>query len=136
VKNLWLIDADVLIEGERGNPAFIAWLASAEGRFATADIIRGQFLLGVHAVKDAAKKNRGLKFYSERIAALSSLANQPEDYERAAMLAGEAWKNSLGTPDLMDALVAAIALRTGSTVATRNLKDFKAMGCPCENPLA
>jgi predicted nucleic acid-binding protein len=135
VKKSWLIDTDVLIEGERGNPAFLAWLAAAEQRFATADIVRGQFLVGVHAVKDVAKKNRGLKFYSERIAALSSLSNQPEDYERAAMLVGEACKNSSGAPDLADGLLAAIALRTGAIVATRNVKDFKAMGCPCKNPL-
>jgi predicted nucleic acid-binding protein len=126
----------VLIEGERENPAFQAWLASANGKFATADVVRGQFLIGVHAVKDVAKKNRGLKFYAERIARLSSFSNQPEDYERAAILAGEAWKNGAGTPDLADGLLAAIALRTGAMVATRNLKDFKAMGCPCENPLA
>ncbi len=135
MRSSWLIDADVLIEGERQNPAFDAWRKSA-GDFATADIVRGQFLLGVHSVKDAAKRERGLEFYAERVATLSSLPNQPEDYERAAALAGEAWRNGRGGPDLMDALLAAIALCTGATVATRNVKDFKAMGCPCQNPLS
>ncbi len=102
---------------------------------ATADIVRGQFLIGVHMVKDPAKRNRGAKFYSESIAPLPSIANEPEDYEQAARLAGEAWRNNAGSPDLLDGLLAAIALRTGAVVATRNEKDFKAMGCPCANPL-
>jgi hypothetical protein len=28
-----------------------------------------------------------------------------------------------------------IALRKGAKVATKNTKDFRAMNCPCENPL-
>jgi predicted nucleic acid-binding protein len=73
-----------------------------------------------------------LKFYDDVISELSCLSNQPEDFEQAARLVGEA---SQGSPKLMDGLLAAIALRTGATVATRNLKDFKGMGCPCVNPL-
>lgn len=49
----WLIDSDILIEGERGNPLFEAWSRS-EAEFATADVIRTEFLLGVHAVADSA----------------------------------------------------------------------------------
>lgn len=130
----WIIDTDVLIEGERGNLAFDAW-RNSEGGFGTTDIARGQFLVGVHSVKDAAKKNRGLKFYADRIAPIPSFSNQASDFEQAARMAGEAWAQGRGKPDLMDALIAAVAIRTGATVATRNLKDFAAMGCPCENPL-
>lgn len=135
MKKSWLIDADVFIEGERENPLFFAWTSAARDEFATADIVRGQFLVGIHSVKDPAKKNRGLKFYAEKISIVNSISSQPEDYERAAILVGEAWRSGKGAPDLMDGLVAAIALRTDATVATRNVKDFKAMGCPCENPL-
>jgi predicted nucleic acid-binding protein len=134
VKKSWIIDTDVLIEGERDNPAFAAWQNSL-AEFATTDIVRGQFLVGVHSVKDLVKKNRGLKFYSEQIVVLNSFSNSSQDFERAAELVGDAWRSGKGAPDLMDGLVAAIAFRTGATVATRNVKDFKAMGCPCENPL-
>jgi predicted nucleic acid-binding protein len=48
----WLIDSDILIEGERENPAFVPWLA-LQAEVATADIIRAEFLIGVHAVSDA-----------------------------------------------------------------------------------
>jgi len=130
----WLIDTDVFIEGERGNPAFVPWLESVQ-RVATADIVRGEFLLGVHAVPDAAKRQRGLEFFNERIAALPSFASDPADYVSAAALAGQARRNGKGKPSLADGLLAVIALRTAASVATRNLTDFQAMGCPCANPL-
>jgi len=130
----WLIDTDIFIEGERGNPAFKPWLEQA-GEVATADIIRGEFLLGVHAVADAALRQRGTQFYADRIAHVSSLASEPADYAKAANLAGEARRLGKGKPGLVDGLIAALALRTGAKVASRNVTDFKAMGCPCENPL-
>ena len=130
----WLIDTDIFIEGERGNPSFIPWLEQIDG-VATADVVRGEFLLGVHAVADAALRHRGAQFYAARIAHLPSLASEAADYPKAAMLAGEARRLGKGKPGLVDGLLAAIALRMGAKVATRNLTDFNAMGCQCENPL-
>jgi predicted nucleic acid-binding protein len=129
----WLINTDVFIEGERGDPEFISWLETAD-EVATADIVRAEFLIGVHAVPNAALRQRGSQFYSDRIALLPSFASEPLDYAKAAALAGEARRGGKGKPSLVDGLLAAIALRTGAKVATRNLTDFKAMGCPCENP--
>lgn len=130
----WLIDTDVFIEGERGNPAFIRWLRQADS-VATADVVRGEFLLGVHAVSDAKLRERGAQFYGDRIAHLPSLSSEPEDYAKAATLAGEARRSGKGKPGLVDGLLAVLALRTGATIASRDLTDFKAMGCACENPL-
>ena len=130
----WLIDTDILIEGERGNPSFKPWLDQV-GEVATGDIVRGEFLLGVHTVSDAALRQRGTQFYADRIAHLSSFPSEPADYAKAASLAGEARRLGKGRPRLADGLLAALALRTGAKVATRNVTDFKAMGCPCENPL-
>jgi predicted nucleic acid-binding protein len=50
-------------------------------------------------------------------------------------MAGEARRESRGGPSQVDGLPAAVAIRTGATVATRNTRDFKAMGCPCSDPL-
>lgn len=130
----WLIDTDILIEGERGNPLFRPWLEQA-GDVATADVVRGEFLLGVHSVPETALRQRGTQFYTDRIAHLCSLPSEPADYGRAAALAGEARRLGKGKPGLVDGLLAAIALRTGAKIATRDITDFKAMGCPCENPL-
>jgi predicted nucleic acid-binding protein len=129
----WLIDSDILIEGERGNPAFMTWLQQA-GEVATADIIRSEFLFGVHAVADPAKRVRGENFYAGHVARLASRPSDPADYDRAAKLAGEAWRTGQARPSLVDGLLAALALRENAIVATRNLKDFQAMGCPCAIP--
>ena len=130
----WIIDTDLLIEGERGDARFIKWLGTIDS-VATADIIRAEFLLGVHAVKDEALRKRGIEFYSGTIALLPSLASEPNDYVKAAELAGLARRNGKGSPGLVDGLIAALALRTSATVATRNTRDFNAMNCPCFNPL-
>lgn len=131
----WLIDSDVLIEGERGHPGFIPWL-EAQQEIATADVVRCEFLLGVHAVTDPGKRSRGEQFYTRHIAGLASIANEPADFPLAAKLAGEARRNGKGKPSVVDALLAAIALRTGAMVGARNLTDFVGMGCPCANPLS
>jgi len=128
----WIIDTDIFIEGERGNLALVEWLQSADG-VATADVVRGEFLIGAHAVADEALRRRGVQFYSERIFGLRSFPSEPPDYAKAAELAGDARRN--GKPGLLDGLIAAIAIRTGAKVATQNTKDFDAMGCPCANPL-
>ena len=131
----WLIDSDVLIEGERGNSAFVPWLESQQ-EIATADVVRGEFLLGVHAVPDVSKRQRGELFYRDRVGQMASLASESADYESAARLAGEARRTGKGKPSLVDGLLAAIAIRVGAKVATRNTVDFNGMGCPCENPFA
>ncbi len=130
----WLIDSDVFIEGQRGNKAFDRW-REIEGEFATADIIRAEFLVGVHAAGRAETRQKGEWFYREFVARVPSFSNEGSDYELAARLAGEARRDNRGKPSLADALLGVIALRTGATVATKNLKDFKAMGIPAQNPL-
>jgi predicted nucleic acid-binding protein len=130
----WLIDSDVLIEGERGNPLFTPWL-EAQAEVATADIVRAEFLIGVYAVSDPAKRQRGELFYRNQVANLASLSFEPADFETGARMAGEARRNGKGGPSLVDGLLAAVAIRSGATVATKNVSDFKSMGCPCFNPL-
>ena len=56
----WLIDSDILIEGEREHPSFVPWLA-AQAEVATADIIRAEFLIGVHAVPQPKRERQHAK---------------------------------------------------------------------------
>ncbi|MCX6926063.1 MAG: type II toxin-antitoxin system VapC family toxin [Verrucomicrobia bacterium] len=130
----WLIDSDVLIDGEREHPGFVPWL-TAQSEVATADVGRAEYLVGVHAVQDAQKRQRGERFYQHWLKGIASLPCELSDYETGARLAGEARRNGRGNPSLVDGLLAAIAFRKGAKVATKNLKDFKAMNCPCDNPL-
>lgn len=80
----WLVDTDIFIEAERGNSAFGQWLSQVDS-VATADIVRGEFLLGVHAVSDAARRQRGIQFYTDRIANLPSLQSEPTMPKRRAL---------------------------------------------------
>src|SRR5580704_17722516 len=96
----WIIDTDIFIEGERGNVAFVKWLQSADG-IATADIVRGEFLIGVHAVADESIRQRGVRFYSERMAGLPSFCSEPSDYAKAGALAGDARRSGKGKPGLI-----------------------------------
>src|SRR5580704_3490739 len=100
----WIIDTDIFIEGERGNSAFVARLQSADG-VAKADVVRGEFLIGVHAVGDEAIRQRGVLFYSERIAGLPSFSSESADFAKAAPLAGDARRLGKGKPGLIDGLI-------------------------------
>ena len=70
------------------------------------------------------------EFIQERIAPLNALAA-----EQAALLA--ATRKRVGTPvDLRDTLIAGIAMATGATIATRNLKHFQDLPIPVLNPFS
>jgi len=130
----WLIDSDLLIEGERGNPQMLDWLEAVEN-VATSDIACTEFLVGAYQSAHPEKRERAFQFYRESISTCPNESHVFEDFENAARLLGEAWRDKKGKPSLADALMAATAIRTGRTVATRNVQDFKACGVPVENPL-
>jgi toxin FitB len=131
----WLIDTDIFIEGEQENPAFLAWIQDA-GDSVTADVVRGEFLFGVHCVRSEKLKQRGLRFYADTLSPIPSVSHEPQDFIEGARLAGEARRAGSGKPGLADGLIAATALRLAIGVATRNLKDFEAMGVECADPFA
>ena len=131
----FILDTDILIEAERGNPAALDWFAAQEN-IVIADVVRFEFLFGAHQVKNWAVKERSLKFYHEYFSLCSSESHTREDFENAARIVGEAWRENRGRPSLADGLLSVLAQRTDRAVATRNLKDFKACGADAVNPLA
>jgi toxin FitB len=131
---LTIIDTDLWVEGERGNPAFLRWLRGVES-VATTDVSRAEFLIGVHGVAERKVRERAAAYYREQVRACPVVEAEREDYETAGRLAGEARRTGAGKPGLGDALIGAIALRLGAEVATRNVKDFEALGVEAVNPL-
>jgi len=129
-----LIDTDIWIEGER-QPAVIAnWLAD-QGDVATCDTVRAEFLVGVHAPRQPATREKARRYFEEVIACTPSLPVDRADFDQAGRLIGDAIRNGQARPTLGDGLIAACALRNGRTVATKNEKDFHAMGVATVNPL-
>jgi predicted nucleic acid-binding protein len=92
----YLIDTDVLVAGEHTPEIVAGWIESKHD-VATCDVVRAEFLVGVHAPSQAATREKA-------------------------------------RPSLGDGLIAACALREGLIVATKNVTDFKAMGCDTEDP--
>ena len=74
--------------------------------------------------------------FEEVIACTPSLPVDRADFDQAGRLIGDAIRNGKVRPTLGDGLIAACALRNGRTVATKNEKDFQAMGVTTVNPLA
>ena len=131
----FILDADILIEAERGNSIALNWFEKQEN-IVIADSVRFEFLSGTHQVKNWTVKERSLKFYHEYCSLCSSESHTREDFENAARIVGEAWRENRGKPSMTDGLLSVLAQRTGRIVATRNLKDFKACGAAALNPLA
>lgn len=132
---LTIIDTDLWVEGERGNPAFLTWLETVP-LVATSDVVRAEFLIGAHGSQVASLRERASVFYRDRLHPCPVVEMERADFETAGRLAGEARRTGAGKPGLADAMMGALALRLGATIATRNVKDFEAMGVDCSNPLA
>jgi predicted nucleic acid-binding protein len=131
----FILDADVLIEAERGNATALNWL-NAQENIIIADAVRFEFLLGAHQIKNSTLKEHSLNFFRENLSDCPAESHTREDFENAARIVGEAWRENRGKPSMTDGLLSVLAQRTGRVVATRNLKDFKACGAEAVNPLA
>jgi predicted nucleic acid-binding protein len=129
----YLIDTDVLVAGEHTPEIVAGWIESKHD-VATCDVVRAEFLVGVHAPSQAATREKARRYYEEHIAVLPSLPIEKADYDQAGRLIGEAIRHGKARPSLGDGLIAACALREGRIVATKNVTNFKAMGCDPEDP--
>lgn len=125
-----LLDTNVLSELMRPQPssAVLDWFAQQEGaEFYTSAITQAEMLLGVallpggkrrDAVADAVEQMFEQEF-TGRCLPFDELAA----HEYAALVAT---RNKAGMPiSTEDAQIAAIALRNGFALATRNTKDFR-----------
>lgn len=125
-----LLDTNVLSELMRPQPSAVvlAWFAQqGEAEFYTSAITQAEMLLGVallpggkrrDAIADAIEQMFDQDFIG-RCLPFDALAA----HEYAALVA---CRNKAGMPiSTEDAQIAAIALRNGLTLATRNTKDFR-----------
>jgi predicted nucleic acid-binding protein len=61
----YLIDTDVLVAGEHTPEIVAGWIESKHD-VATCDVVRAEFLVGVHAPSQAATREKARRFYDWR----------------------------------------------------------------------
>jgi hypothetical protein len=134
-----LLDTNVLSETMRSrpDPAVMTWIDSQapEGLW-VCTIVVAEILSGLELMPTG-KRQHQLREKAEYM--FSTLfADRICTFDQAAARAyGEILRTrrALGKPiDEMDALIAAIALARGATLATRNIPDFENVGIPLVNP--
>ena len=125
-----LLDTNVLSElmRQRPEPAVLDWFArKKEAVFYTSAVTLAEILLGVALLPDG-KRRDAIADAAEQMFAQDFLGRcLPFDdlasHEYAALVAA---RNRVGLPiSTEDAQIAAISLRNGLPLATRNLKDFR-----------
>lgn len=121
-----ILDADVIIRGEKGTFDLKAWLASrSDDLFEVAAITVAELWHGVQRA-DAARKARRQQYLQSVLAPLPIIPyTEQTAYEHARIWAElEAAGKMIGSYDL---IVAATALERGSEVATFNKRHFDAV---------
>ncbi|HYE31388.1 MAG TPA: PIN domain-containing protein [Methylomirabilota bacterium] len=118
-----ILDADVIIAGERGDLDLCAWFASHRGEnFEVAAITVAELWHGVERARDVHRRRR--EAYLELI--LSPLPIIPYT-EQTAYEHARIWAHLVAAGTMIgyhDLIVAATALERGSRVATFNVRHF------------
>ena len=128
-----LIDTSVFVECEIDPAALVGWLA-AQSDVATSEVVLAEFSVGIYAASEAATRERAKRFFEDYIHPVPALPVLSQEFRDVGRLIGDAIRQGKARPSLGDGLIALCALREGRTVATTNLKDFKALGVDAVNP--
>lgn len=113
-----LLDADVMIDYERGHPPCRAWYASLS------ELPAVPGLVAMELIQDA-RNSRELRTARNLVAPLAVYWPAEEDCERALRdFAAFHLSHSLG---LIDSLIAATAVGLGATLVTFNVKHYHAV---------
>jgi toxin FitB len=130
----FLLDTNVVLEFRRIKPhgGVFAWLSSLEPDkvFISAATI-GELQAGIEITREQSReKAASIEAWLEQL--ITSYGVLPMDH-----LAFRAWARIMHRKSdqlLGDALIGATAIAHGLVVASRNVKDFKALGVPVYNP--
>jgi toxin FitB len=133
----YLVDANVLSEPTKPapNPDVIAWLRAHEGELYVDAIVLGELCIGVRALP-AGRRRARLEQWFETLAQTIECLPWDANVSRAwAKLVVDLRRKGQPMP-LLDAMIAAMALTHGLTVATRNTRDFRKAGVDVVDPVA
>jgi predicted nucleic acid-binding protein len=134
-----LLDTNVISEAmsPRPDPQVMAWIdAQDPDQLWTCTIVVAEMLSGLDLTPDGSRQKQLRKRADHLFTRI--FAGRILDLDlAAASVYGRVLKirKSMGSPiDEMNALIAAIALVHGATLATRNIPDFEHCGIPLVNP--
>jgi len=137
----FLIDTNVISETFRPRPApqVLEWIGrQMAGDLFLAALSLGELVRGARRVKDRAQRERLARWINHDLATQFQGRILPFDGEAAVIwgtIMGEGDRTGRPKP-MADAQIAAVALRNGLTLATRNIRDFKDMGVMLVDPWA
>ncbi len=134
----YLVDTNVLSEPRQKRPEtkVVQWLKAHESNIYTSALVAGEIRFGIELLPANSAKRVALLSWYERLLAIMAgriLSVNARVAEEWARLQAEAQAKNLLLPTV-DGLLAATARRYQLTVATANVKDFKAAGVKVFNP--
>lgn len=134
-----ILDTNVISEAMRGpvaDPSVLGWLQSLTRQPVTTVINRAEIMAGVALLPVGARRERLRSAAESAFGTLGvCLPLVPECADRYADVVAS--RRVAGRPiGGMDALIAAIALVSGASLATRDLDDFGGLGITLINPWA
>jgi predicted nucleic acid-binding protein len=131
----YLVDANVLSEPTRPepDPKTVAWLRRHERAFAVDPVILGEIRFGILLLPGGKRRARLEQWFDEVVKRIHCVPWEAETGLRWAELLARLRKSGLAMP-LKDSLIAATALANRMTVVTRNVTDFRKVGCPVIDP--
>jgi len=135
---MWLLDTMVISEPTKveASSAVLTWLASQPNeQHYTSVLCLGEIRRGVERLPASAKRTRLRNWMENDLRAWFGHRLLPVDADVAGIW-GELSASAAQTPPVVDALIAATALRHGLIVVTKNEKDFARLEVPFLNPWA
>jgi predicted nucleic acid-binding protein len=128
-----LIDASLLVEGERRNFDLGKWVVAAQHEIFICDATVAEYIAG-KPLADAGKEKRWQNYWDSFVSRLESVPLDHEVCEKAGELMAGARRAGKTVP-LGDGLHAAVAELEDLTVATVDVDHFKALGVRAVNPI-
>lgn len=131
---MYLLDTNILSEMRRSRPhgAVVAWMMSVDvNELYIPAVVVGEIQIGIQ---------RTMAGNPERAAELSSWLDGVIQSSRVINVDAEVFRiwgrivSKIDSRLIVDALIAAIALRHNLTIVTRNVRDFEGFNVPVLNP--
>ena len=132
-----VLDTNVLSEPLRAepSPAVLQWLAAITDDVALTSISVGEILAGVRALPDGRRRDSLLSAIEQSFAAFPDrVLAYDEAAARVYASIRDDRRRSGHALSVEDGMIAVICRATGSTLATRNVKDFDDLGLTVINP--